>query len=89
MSKYNSLTWASGVQCPMIKPWDPPENRPSVISATSLPRPAPMIALVGVSISGMPGPPLGPSYLITTTIPTCMNRPNISQTSLEGALCSW
>lgn len=44
-------------------------NRPSVMSAQSLPRPAPMIALVGVSISGMPGPPLGPSYRITTTEP--------------------
>ena len=29
----------------------------------TLPSPAPMMAEVGVSISGMPGPPLGPSYL--------------------------
>ena len=52
---------ASGTTWPMMKPWEPPENLPSVISATSLPKPAPMIAEVGVSISGMPGPPLGPS----------------------------
>ena len=32
-----------------------------------------MIALVGVSISGMPGPPLGPSYRITITAP-CRTR---------------
>lgn len=30
-----------------ILTWDAPENRPSVIRATSLPRPAPMIAAVG------------------------------------------
>ena len=51
----------SGVTCPTMKPCDPPEKRPSVIKATSLPSPAPMMAEVGVSISGMPGPPLGPS----------------------------
>jgi hypothetical protein len=28
-----------------------------------------MMAEVGVSISGMPGPPLGPSYRMTTTLP--------------------
>mmetsp|Transcript_16173 Transcript_16173/g.21412 ORF Transcript_16173/g.21412 Transcript_16173/m.21412 type:complete len:205 (-) Transcript_16173:1068-1682(-) len=53
----------------MMNPWLPPENRPSVISATSLPRPAPMITLVGVSISGIPGPPFGPSYRIIITSP--------------------
>jgi hypothetical protein len=52
---------ASGVMCPMMKPCEPPEKRPSVSSATSLPSPAPMIADVGVSISGIPGPPFGPS----------------------------
>mmetsp|Transcript_108 Transcript_108/g.281 ORF Transcript_108/g.281 Transcript_108/m.281 type:complete len:338 (-) Transcript_108:568-1581(-) len=51
----------------MTKPWEPPEKRPSVISAHWSPRPAPMIAEVGVSISGIPGPPLGPSYRMTTT----------------------
>mmetsp|Transcript_8730 Transcript_8730/g.20602 ORF Transcript_8730/g.20602 Transcript_8730/m.20602 type:complete len:274 (-) Transcript_8730:948-1769(-) len=66
-------TCASGVTCPMQKPWVPPEKRPSVISATSLPSPAPMIADVGVNISGMPGPPLGPSYRITTTIPAVIS----------------
>ena len=50
-------------------PCEPPENLPSVMSATELPKPAPMMAEEGVSISGMPGPPLGPSYRITTTMP--------------------
>src|ERR1700676_785801 len=40
---------ASGDTCPTTKPWLPPENRPSVISATSLPRPLPMIAPVGLN----------------------------------------
>jgi hypothetical protein len=38
-------------------------KRPSVIRATLLPSPAPIIAEVGFSISGIPGPPLGPQYL--------------------------
>ena len=46
-----------------------PENLPSVIKATSLPNPAPTIADVGFNISGIPGPPFGPSYLITITSP--------------------
>lgn len=54
-------SWASGVTCPMMKPCDPPENLPSVMRATSLPRPSPIMTEVGVSISGIPGPPLGPS----------------------------
>ena len=55
MNDYNTVrTWASGDMCPIMKPWDPPEKRPSVMSATSLPNPAPIIALVGVSISGIP-----------------------------------
>ena len=61
--------WASGEICPTTKPWVPPENLPSVIRATSEPRPAPMIAAVGFNISGMPGPPLGPTYLMTKTSP--------------------
>jgi hypothetical protein len=32
-----------------------------VMSATESPRPAPMIAEVGASISRIPGPPRGPS----------------------------
>lgn len=32
----------------------PPLNRPSVRQATSIPRPAPMMRLVGLSISGIP-----------------------------------
>jgi len=35
----------------------------------TFPSPAPIIALVGVNISGIPGPPLGPSPLIITTFP--------------------
>ena len=62
-------TCASGVMWPMQKPCEAPEKRPSVIRAHSEPRPAPMMAEVGFSISGMPGPPCGPSYLITTTLP--------------------
>ncbi len=51
-------TNASGVMWPTTKPWVPPLKRPSVMSATSLPRPRPMIAEVGDNISRMPGPPL-------------------------------
>ena len=43
------------------QPVVPPEKRPSVMSRTSLPSPAPLMAPVIVSISRMPGPPLGPS----------------------------
>src|SRR5699024_11024641 len=52
---------ASGAMWPTHSPVVPPEKRPSVISSTSLPRPAPLIAPVIASISRMPGPPLGPS----------------------------
>ncbi len=62
-------SWASGATWPMTKPCDAPENLPSVIKAHWPPSPAPMRAPVGVNISGMPGPPFGPSYRITTTVP--------------------
>ena len=70
---------ASGVMWPTTKPWLPPLKRPSVISATSLPRPLPMTAEVGDNISRMPGPPRGPSYRMTmtspfTTVPSRMRR---------------
>ena len=52
---------ASGEICPIHAPLVPPEKRPSVIKATLEPRPMPIIALVGASISGIPGPPFGPS----------------------------
>ena len=42
-------------------PDEPPENRPSVIRAHSLPSPAPLRNAVGCSISCIPGPPAGPS----------------------------
>ena len=54
-------TWPSGHTWPMEAPLDAPENRPSVIRATVEPRPIPAMAEVGLSISRMPGPPLGPS----------------------------
>ena len=60
---------ASGQICPIQRPLVPPENLPSVIKATCLPKPLPTIADVGESISLIPGPPFGPSYLITTTSP--------------------
>mmetsp|Transcript_50290 Transcript_50290/g.106880 ORF Transcript_50290/g.106880 Transcript_50290/m.106880 type:complete len:202 (+) Transcript_50290:215-820(+) len=75
-------TKASGDTWPTMKPWEPPEKRPSVMRATCLPRPAPMMALVGVSISRMPGPPLGPSYRMMMKSPfwilPCSNPFNIS-----------
>ena len=52
---------ASGATWPTQNPWVPPENRPSVISAASPPRPTPFMAPVMASISRMPGPPFGPS----------------------------
>ena len=52
---YSGATW------PMQKPHVPPEKRPSVMSATVLPSPAPFRAPVMASISRMPGPPFGPS----------------------------
>ena len=54
-------TAASGETWPMAAPRVAPEKRPSVMSATHPPRPEPMMAEVGLSISRMPGPPLGPS----------------------------
>ena len=69
---------ASGETWPMQNPWLPPENLPSVMRAHSFPRPAPMMAAVGLSISGMPGPPLGPSNLITTTVPCNLRYSKLS-----------
>jgi hypothetical protein len=59
----SGATWAS------MKPWVPPEKRPSVTSATWSDSPAPTMATVTCSISRMPGPPTGPSLRITTTSP--------------------
>ncbi len=52
---------ASGTMWAIMKPWVAPEKRPSVMSATLSPSPAPCSAPVTWSISRMPGPPLGPS----------------------------
>ena len=54
-------TAASGDTCPIEAPRDAPLKRPSVISATDEPSPIPAIAEVGFSISGIPGPPFGPT----------------------------
>ena len=68
----NPPLYASGVICPTTKPWVPPLNLPSVINATDLPNPAPIIAEVGFNISGIPGAPTGPTFLMTTTSPDCI-----------------
>ena len=52
---------ASGATCPMQGPLVAPENLPSVINATLSLKPMPAIVAVGISISGIPGPPSGPS----------------------------
>ena len=72
--------------CPTTKPCEPPEKRPSVIKATLSPKPAPIMAEVGFSISGIPGPPLGPQYRMTTTSPGFIipfSRPGITSNSLS------
>ena len=56
-------------------------KRPSVINATSLPKPRPTIEEVGANISGIPGPPFGPSYLMTTTWPARTVRLSIASTA--------
>jgi len=63
------LSKASGHTCPIHGPLVAPENLPSVINATLSASPIPAIRLVGDSISGIPGPPFGPSYRITTMSP--------------------
>src|SRR5665647_269302 len=76
---------ASGEICPIDAPFETPLNRPSVISAQELSRPIPASVAVGESISLIPGPPLGPSYLTTTTSPTTtfpLIRPAIQSSSL-------
>lgn len=67
---------ASGETWPIQRPRVPPEKRPSVMRAALMP--APLIAEVGASISCIPGPPFGPSYLITTTSPSLILPPRIA-----------
>ena len=59
---------ASGPTCPITSPTDPPEKRPSVISAITIPLSRHKVVILDVesSISGIPGPPTGPSYRTTT-----------------------
>lgn len=62
---FNKGDWAAscsfGAYMANAGAFEAPEKRPSVRSATLLDRPMPTMALVGVSISRMPGPPFGPS----------------------------
>ena len=44
-----------------------PEKRPSVTSAVEVCKPMPYRYFIALYISTIPGPPLGPSYLMTTT----------------------
>ena len=53
---------ASGATCPIIRPWVPPENRPSVSSATRLAQPLAHERAGDARASpACPGPPTGPS----------------------------
>ena len=61
MWRFTRPAAASGDTWPMDAPLVAPEKRPSVISATLSPSPMPAIVAVGLSISRIPGPPLGPS----------------------------
>ncbi len=63
---------ASGEMWPIRMPCDTPEKRPSVISATSAPSPRPCNWIVSITISGMPGPPTGPTLRTTITVPGSM-----------------
>ena len=72
---------ASGEMCPIDSPEVPPENRPSVTSAQARPRPLPFRKEVGYSISCIPGPPRGPSYLMTTTSPAVTRPARIPSTA--------
>ena len=77
---------ASGDTCPIDAPLVAPLNLPSVISATDLSSPIPDIADVGESISLIPGPPFGPSYLITITSPATILLLNIASTASSSEL---
>ena len=88
-------TAASGDTCPIEAPRLAPEKRPSVMSATDEPSPIPTIADVGLSISLIPGPPLGPSYLMTTTSPATIFPPFMAaiasssqSNTLAGPVCT-
>ena len=56
------------------------------MNATLSPKPCPIIADVGFNISLMPGPPFGPSYLITTTSPGFIDLANIASTPSSSEL---
>src|SRR3989344_4759250 len=94
MSPMGPPTYASGATWPMTSLYEPPEKRPSVISATESPSPRPMMAEVTASISRIPGPPFGPSFLITivspeTTEPASIaaNADSSSSNTFAGPRC--
>src|SRR5699024_10667568 len=64
---------ASGAICPTTKPCVPPENLPSVNKATFSPKPFPTKREETESISGIPGPPLGPVWRMTRTSPSLIS----------------
>ena len=68
---------ASGEICPILNPEVPPLNLPSVIKAHSLPKCLLFIYDVGYNISCIPGPPFGPSCVMTTTSPLTTLPPKI------------
>src|SRR5699024_4833433 len=55
------LSCASGAICPTARPCVPPEKRPSVNNATFSPNPLPTRIEEIDNISGIPGPPFGPT----------------------------
>ena len=62
--RYEGPKGGPGMQemlAPPTMPQVPPEKRPSVMRPTESPKPWPIKADVGASISCMPGPPFGPS----------------------------
>ena len=63
---------------PIRMPWLTPEKRPSVISATSSPSPRPCSWMVSITISGMPGPPTGPTLRTTMTVPGTISPARIA-----------
>ncbi len=66
-----------------------PLKRPSVIRATSLSRPRPTIAEVGVSISGIPGAPFGPQLRITMTLPLRIWSPEMAANASVSLSNTW
>ena len=75
----NSL--ASGEIWPTKQPLFEPEKRPSVIRAQLSLSPIPSKDFIGRYISGIPGPPLGPSYASTKTVFSLISPFKIASTA--------